>query len=35
MSTRRARITSLGRYVPERVMTNDDLAKLVDTSWPR
>ena len=37
MSTRRARITSLGRYVPERVMTNDDLAKLVDTSdeWIR
>jgi 3-oxoacyl-[acyl-carrier-protein] synthase-3 len=37
MSKRRARITSLGRYVPERVMTNDDLAKFVDTSdeWIR
>jgi 3-oxoacyl-[acyl-carrier-protein] synthase-3 len=33
----RARITSLGRYVPERVMTNADLEKLVDTSdeWIR
>ena len=37
MSTRRARITSLGRYVPERVMTNADLAQFVDTSdeWIR
>ena len=37
MSARRARITSLGRYVPERVMTNADLAKFVDTSdeWIR
>jgi len=34
---RRARITSLGRYVPERVLTNADLAKIVDTSdeWIR
>jgi 3-oxoacyl-[acyl-carrier-protein] synthase-3 len=34
---RRARITSLGRYVPERVLTNADLAKMVDTSdeWIR
>jgi 3-oxoacyl-[acyl-carrier-protein] synthase III len=37
MSLVRARITSLGRYVPERVMTNADLEKLVDTSdeWIR
>ncbi|HVQ31538.1 MAG TPA: beta-ketoacyl-ACP synthase III [Vicinamibacteria bacterium] len=37
MSARRACITSLGRYVPERVMTNDDLAKFVDTTdeWIR
>jgi 3-oxoacyl-[acyl-carrier-protein] synthase-3 len=35
--TRRAAITSLGRYVPERVMTNKDLERLVDTSdeWIR
>jgi 3-oxoacyl-[acyl-carrier-protein] synthase-3 len=34
---RRARISSLGRYVPERVMTNADLEKIVDTSdeWIR
>ncbi len=34
---RRARITALGRYVPERVMTNADLEKLVETSdaWIR
>jgi 3-oxoacyl-[acyl-carrier-protein] synthase-3 len=34
---KRARITSLGRYVPERVMTNADLEKIVDTSdeWIR
>jgi 3-oxoacyl-[acyl-carrier-protein] synthase-3 len=34
---KRARITSLGRYVPERVMTNADLEKFVDTSdeWIR
>jgi 3-oxoacyl-[acyl-carrier-protein] synthase-3 len=33
----RARITSLGRHVPERVMTNADLEKIVDTSdeWIR
>lgn len=32
-----ARIVSTGSYLPERVMTNDDLAKLVDTSdeWIR
>ncbi len=37
MSKVRAKITSLGRYVPERVMTNADLATLVDTSdeWIR
>jgi len=34
---RRAAITSLGRYVPERVMTNADLEKIVNTSdeWIR
>ena len=34
---RRARITSLGRYVPERVVTNADLEKIVNTSdeWIR
>jgi 3-oxoacyl-[acyl-carrier-protein] synthase-3 len=34
---RYARITGLGRYVPPRVVTNDDLARLVDTSdeWIR
>ena len=30
--TRRAKITSLGRYVPPRVVTNDDLSKLVETN---
>jgi 3-oxoacyl-[acyl-carrier-protein] synthase III len=37
MNQRRARITSLGRFVPERVMTNADLEKIVDTSdeWIR
>jgi 3-oxoacyl-[acyl-carrier-protein] synthase-3 len=37
MTTQRARITSLGRYVPERVMTNADLEKIVETSdaWIR
>jgi 3-oxoacyl-[acyl-carrier-protein] synthase-3 len=37
MSQRRAAITALGTYVPERVVTNADLAKLVDTSdeWIR
>lgn len=28
----RARVTAFGRYVPERVMTNADLEKIVDTS---
>ncbi|NLE51873.1 MAG: 3-oxoacyl-ACP synthase, partial [Chloroflexi bacterium] len=32
MSERYARITGWGKYVPERVVTNDDLAKIVDTS---
>jgi 3-oxoacyl-[acyl-carrier-protein] synthase-3 len=31
MSKRRAKITALGRYVPPKVVTNYDLAKLVDT----
>ena len=37
MEKRRARITALGRYVPERVLTNADLEKMVDTSdeWIR
>ena len=37
MSRTRARITSLGRYVPERVMTNADFEKIVDTTdeWIR
>lgn len=37
MQKRRARITALGRYVPERVLTNADLEKMVDTSdeWIR
>ncbi len=32
-----ARIAGIGRYVPERIVTNDDLAKTVDTSdeWIR
>ncbi len=30
--THGARIVGVGRYVPERVMTNDDLSKIVDTS---
>ncbi|HYP25250.1 MAG TPA: beta-ketoacyl-ACP synthase III [Blastocatellia bacterium] len=30
--TRRAKITALGRYVPPKVVTNDDLAKIVDTN---
>ncbi len=36
-NVRRATITSVGRYVPERVMTNADLEKIVDTSdeWIR
>jgi 3-oxoacyl-[acyl-carrier-protein] synthase-3 len=34
---RRARISALGRYLPERVLSNADLAKIVDTSdeWIR
>ena len=37
MSQIRAAVTSLGLYVPERVMTNADLAKFVDTNdeWIR
>ncbi len=37
MSPRRAAITALGTYLPERVVTNHDLAKRVDTSdeWIR
>jgi 3-oxoacyl-[acyl-carrier-protein] synthase III len=37
MSVRRAAITALGTHVPERVMTNADLEKIVDTSdeWIR
>lgn len=31
-STRRAKITALGRYVPPKVVTNHDLAKRVDTT---
>src|SRR4029453_11313843 len=33
----RAAITSVGRYLPERVMTNADLEKIVDTNdeWIR
>ena len=33
----RAKIVGTGLYVPERVVTNDDLAKLMDTSdeWIR
>jgi 3-oxoacyl-[acyl-carrier-protein] synthase-3 len=37
MKKRRAAITAVGTHVPERVVTNDDLAKIVDTSdeWIR
>jgi 3-oxoacyl-[acyl-carrier-protein] synthase-3 len=37
MSKRRARIAALGRYLPERVLTNADLEKMVDTTdeWIR
>src|SRR6187397_1374803 len=37
IATPRAAITALGRYVPERVVTNADLEKIVDTSdeWIR
>ncbi|HME73284.1 MAG TPA: beta-ketoacyl-ACP synthase III [Myxococcota bacterium] len=36
-TTRRARIAGTGMYVPERAVTNDDLAQLMDTSdsWIR
>lgn len=29
---RRAQITGLGKYVPDRILTNDDLSRMVDTS---
>ena len=32
MNLRRATITSVGRYLPERVLTNQDLAEMVETS---
>ncbi|HVW09950.1 MAG TPA: 3-oxoacyl-ACP synthase, partial [Bryobacteraceae bacterium] len=32
MPAKRAKITSIGRYVPPRVLTNADLEKLVETS---
>jgi 3-oxoacyl-[acyl-carrier-protein] synthase-3 len=32
MKNRRGQITGWGKYVPSKVLTNDDLAKLVDTS---
>src|SRR5258708_9496433 len=37
MTERRACITAVGRYVPERVMTNKDLEAFVDTNdeWIR
>jgi 3-oxoacyl-[acyl-carrier-protein] synthase-3 len=37
MTKTRARITSLGRFVPQRIMTNADLEKIVDTNdeWIR
>jgi 3-oxoacyl-[acyl-carrier-protein] synthase-3 len=37
MAERRACITAVGRYVPERIMTNADLEKIVETSdeWIR
>jgi 3-oxoacyl-[acyl-carrier-protein] synthase III len=37
MQKRRARITALGRHIPERVLTNADLEKMVDTTdeWIR
>lgn len=37
MNQRYARITGWGKYVPERVVTNDDLAQIMDTSdeWIR
>ena len=37
MTKRRARIAALGRYLPERILTNADLEKMVDTTdeWIR
>src|SRR5262249_58522690 len=37
MAERRTCITAVGRYVPERIMTNADLEKIVETSdeWIR
>ena len=37
MAAKRVGITGLGMYVPPRVLTNDDIAKMVDTSdeWIR
>ena len=32
MEKQRAKITAVGRYVPPKVVTNDDLAKIVDTN---
>lgn len=32
MATRRAKITAVGRFVPERRLTNQDLEKMVDTT---
>ncbi|MBZ0280853.1 MAG: ketoacyl-ACP synthase III [Anaerolineae bacterium] len=32
MTKRRAEITGWGKYVPEKILTNDDLAKMVDTN---
>jgi 3-oxoacyl-[acyl-carrier-protein] synthase-3 len=32
MTRRRAEITGWGKYVPAKILTNDDLAKIVDTS---
>ena len=32
MTTRRATITSLGRFVPEKVLTNEELERMVETS---
>ncbi|SFF02811.1 3-oxoacyl-[acyl-carrier-protein] synthase-3 [Bacillus sp. OV194] len=29
----KARLTAIGTYVPEKVLTNEDLQKLVDTSY--
>lgn len=32
MTKRRAEITGWGKYVPEKILTNDDLSKIVDTN---